>query len=261
MAKSFIPGEDDVDMNGHGTHVSGTIGSTTYGVAKQVNIFGVKVLDAQGSGSDSDVLAGINYVTGVVRPGKTVINMSLGGGKSQSIDDAVTAAAKAGVVVIVAAGNDGNDADACQGSPSGASGAFAVGATDNTDTLADFSDAGSCVKILAPGVNITSLWLSDDSATNTISGTSMATPHVVGVAALLMSQKSYTTAQAVYDDLTATAGQNAIQNVPSGTVNAIVYNGAGSLSNDEPAAAPSQAVAKPTQKLKVQHGIKQTVVA
>jgi len=174
LIKSFVTGEANTDMNGHGTHCSGTIASKTYGVAKKVSLFGVKVLNGQGSGQYSDVIAGINYVTGLAKVGKTVMSMSLGGPKSQAVDDAIVAAIKAGVVAVVAAGNDGGDA--CQGSPSGAPGVLAVGATDNTDTIANFSNKGKCVGIFGPGVDITSLWKGADGATNKISGTSMAPP-------------------------------------------------------------------------------------
>jgi len=230
MVKSFVANEEATDLNGHGTHCSGTIASATYGVAKNVKLFGVKVMDASGSGTDSDVVAGIQYVAQNVRKGKTVLSMSLGGDKTQSIDDAINAAVAAGVVAIVAAGND--SADACQGSPSGASGVLAVGATDNTDALASFSDTGSCVGILAPGVDITSLWIGSDDATNTISGTSMATPHVAGVAALYMAQNDYATPQDVYADLKAKATQGVITGLDDTTTNALLFNNVSSDSSD-----------------------------
>jgi len=221
MAKSFVANEAATDLNGHGTHVSGTIASQTYGLAKKVNIFGVKVLNGQGSGAYSDVVAGIQYVAGVVKAGKTVINMSLGGSQSQAVDDAVNAAFTAGVVVIVAAGNSSDDA--CQYSPAGAANAFAVGAIDKTDTQASFSSFGKCVKAYAPGEDITSLWI-NGQATNTISGTSMATPHVVGTAALYMSMKSYTNPKDVYADLVSHGTPNALQGVSTDSPNVLAYN-------------------------------------
>jgi len=243
MAKSFVTTEAATDLNGHGTHVAGTIGSATYGIAKQVNLHGVKVLDGTGSGSYSDVVAGINYVAGLAagKAGSIAINMSLGGPKAQSVDDAVNAAVQAGVVVIVAAGNDGGDA--CQNSPAGASGVFAVGATDNTDTIASFSDKGQCVKIFAPGVDIVSTWIGADGQTNTISGTSMATPHVVGVAAMYMSQKSYSSPQDVYADLQAHASTNWVQGLDTTTVNLLAFNDVtANLDSNAPSSTPKAAV-------------------
>jgi len=220
MVKSFV--NETTDGNGHGTHVSGTVGSKTYGVAKKAKIFGVKVMMDDGTGQDSDIVAGIEYVAQNVRQGKTVLSMSLGGGKTQTIDDACDAAVSSGVVIIVAAGNDG--ADACQDSPAGASSVFAVGATDNTDTMADFSNYGQCVKVNAPGVDIVSLWIGANGATNTISGTSMATPHVSGVAALYMSAKTYSSPQEVYADLQAFATNGDVQGIPdSATPNLLAY--------------------------------------
>ncbi|KAF9343648.1 hypothetical protein BGX26_005412, partial [Mortierella sp. AD094] len=195
MGANFVSGSANTDENGHGTHVSGTIGGTTYGVAKKVKLVGVKVLNAQGQGAYSGIIAGMDWVAQRARGTRAVVNMSLGGGKSQAVDQALTNLYNSGIPSIVAAGNDAN-ADACNGSPSGAQGSFTIGATDINDQMASFSSYGQCVDLFGPGVNIKSAWIGSSTATNTISGTSMATPHVVGVAALLLSSdSSLTTAQ------------------------------------------------------------------
>jgi len=235
-AVSFVSGEDAIDGHGHGTHCAGTIGSKTYGIAKNVKLFGVKVLDSQGSGSDADVIAGVDYVAKNMRAGKTVLSMSLGGDKSDTLDQAVNAAVKAGVVVVVAAGNESQDA--CATSPAGASDVFTVGATDNKDSMAYFSNFGPCVKIFGPGVNVKSLWKGSDGATNTISGTSMATPHVAGVAALYLGMKSYSSAADVMKDMVASATMNAIKGLAANTVNALAFNTPGA-SNEVPPATPT----------------------
>ncbi|KAI9595170.1 putative alkaline serine protease [Syncephalis fuscata] len=222
LIKSFVTGEANADLNGHGTHVAGTVGSATYGVAKKAKIYGVKVLNGRGSGTISGVLAGIQYVAQNARPGKSVVNMSLGGGKSKVIDDAVNAAVEAGIAFIVAAGN--NAGDACAGSPSGASSAFAVAASDKTDKQAYFSNFGNCVKVYAPGVDITSLWKGNDGAKNTISGTSMASPHVAGVAALYLASGKYSTVNALYGALVSNATPNVISNPTKGTPNKLIYS-------------------------------------
>jgi subtilisin family serine protease len=177
----FVDNDSDAsDCNGHGTHVAGTIGGTSYGVAKGVSLVAVRVLDCGGSGTYAGVIAGVDWVTAnAVRP--AVANMSLGGGKSTALNDAVRSSINAGVVYALAAGN--SNADACNSSPSSTVEALTVGATDNTDTRASWSNWGSCVDLFAPGVNITSAWGTGDNATNTISATSMATPHVAGAAA------------------------------------------------------------------------------
>jgi subtilisin family serine protease len=210
-------GGDGKDCNGHGTHVAGTIGGTKYGVAKDVTLKAVRVLDCQGSGTDADVVAGMDWVAqNAQKP--AVANMSLGGSKSSTVDAAAKKLTDSGVFLAVAAGND--SADACSGSPSGASGVLAVAASDNNDASASFTDYGSCVKVYAPGVNITSDWL--NGGTNTISGTSMATPHVVGVAALYKEANGDGSESAVSDWITSHAVKDAISGVPSGTPNLLL---------------------------------------
>jgi len=181
---------DASDCNGHGTHVAGTIGSRNYGVAKNAKLIAVRVLDCEGSGTISGVIAGVEWVTAHhAKP--AVANMSLGGGVSQALDDAIKASIRAGVTYAVAAGNENEDA--CNSSPSRVSEAITVGSTTNSDRRSDFSNFGSCVSVFAPGSDITSTWSNSDSATNKISGTSMATPHVAGVAALYLSENSSAT--------------------------------------------------------------------
>ncbi|HEV8702091.1 MAG TPA: S8 family peptidase [Candidatus Polarisedimenticolia bacterium] len=188
------------DCNGHGTHVSGTIGGATYGIAKGVRLVAVRVLNCAGIGLTSGVIAGVDWVTGNHAPGApAVANMSLGGGQSAALDQAVRNSIADGVTYAVAAGND--TADACAGSPSGVTQAITVGATDAADGRASFSNFGSCVDWFAPGVNITSAWWLTDTSTNIISGTSMATPHTAGVAALYLQGNPGATAQQVRDAL------------------------------------------------------------
>ncbi len=195
------------DCNGHGTHVAGTVGGATYGVAKSVRLVAVRVLDCGGSGSWSGVIAGIDWVTGNHAAGSpAVANMSLGGGASTSVDDAVRRSIADGVSYALAAGN-GNIAgiaqDACKSSPARVAEAMTIGATDKTDKKASWSNYGNCVDWFAPGVGITAAWYTSNTATNTISGTSMATPHTAGVAALYLQSNPGKTPQEVRDALYA----------------------------------------------------------
>ena len=178
-------GQNGNDCNGHGTHVSGTVGGATYGVAPDVQLYAVRVLNCAGFGSTADVVAGVDWVA-ANHNSPAVANMSLGGSVSAATDTAVQNAIAAGVNFALAAGN--NNGDACDTSPARVPEAITVGATDDTDTRASFSNWGTCLDVFAPGVNITSAWNSSDAATNTISGTSMASPHVAGVIALALEQ-------------------------------------------------------------------------
>ncbi|PZG18769.1 peptidase S8/S53 subtilisin kexin sedolisin [Micromonospora craterilacus] len=216
---------NNTDCNGHGTHVAGTVGGSAYGVAKGTRLVAVKVLNCQGSGTNAGVIAGIDWVTAnAVKP--AVANMSLGGGASAATDNAVINSINSGVTYAVAAGNGdifGNRQNACNYSPARAEPAITVGATQNNDAAASFSNFGTCVDILAPGVSITSAWHTNDTATNSISGTSMASPHVAGAAALVLSANPSWTPQQVRDYLVNNATPNVITNVGTGTPNRLLY--------------------------------------
>ncbi|MGW3610821.1 S8 family peptidase [Micromonospora sp. NPDC005163] len=220
-----VDGGSADDCNGHGTHVAGTVGGSSYGVAKGVQIVGVRVLNCQGSGTNAQVVAGIDWVTAnAVKP--AVANMSLGGGANSSIDTAVTNSINSGVTYAVAAGNGnalGVRQNACNYSPARVASAITVGATQNNDAAASFSNFGTCVDILAPGVNITSAWYTGSSATNTISGTSMASPHVAGAAALVLSANPSWSPQQVRDNLVNNSTPNVVTNVGTGTPNRLLY--------------------------------------
>jgi len=213
------------DCHGHGTHVAGTVGGSAYGVAKAARIYGVRVLNCQGSGTNAQVVAGIDWVTAnAVRP--AVANMSLGGGANNATDTAVNNSVNAGITYVVAAGNGnslGVRQNACNYSPARVANAITVGATQNNDAAASFSNFGTCVDILAPGVNITSAWYNSNTATNTISGTSMASPHTAGVAALVLSANPTWQPQQVSDYLVANSTANVVTNVGTGTPNRLLY--------------------------------------
>jgi subtilisin family serine protease len=184
----FVDGYGDSDCNGHGTHVAGTVGGATWGVAKTVTLVPVRVLDCAGSGSWSGVIAGVDWVAGQTGMRPAVANMSLGGGKSTSVNAAVARAHDQGVTMVVAAGN--SNANACNYSPASEPKAVTVGATTSTDARASYSNFGSCLDLFAPGSSITSAWYTSTADTKTISGTSMASPHAAGALALLASRNN-----------------------------------------------------------------------
>jgi len=207
----------NADCNGHGTHVAGTVGGSSWGVAKKTTLIAVKVLNCGGSGTWTGVIKGIEWtVTSQQQRGRpSVANMSLGGGKSAAVDAAVEAAVAAGITYVVAAGNS-ND-DACDYSPAGTPSAISVGATTvsgeegtEVDARSYFSNWGQCVDVFAPGELITSAWIGSNTATLTISGTSMASPHVCGVTALFVDQNPSTSPADVKTWIVSQATQNKI---------------------------------------------------
>lgn len=223
-----IPGVDfqDNDANpddchGHGTHVAGIVGSKTYGVAKSVTLHSIRVVDCDGNGAVSTALSAVDYVTNNhIDP--AVVNMSLHYGFSQALNTAVTNSIASGVTYAIAAANDAQDA--CNDSPGSTPNAITVGATDSGDTLAGFSNFGACVDILAPGVNITSTWISP-LLTNTISGTSMASPHVAGVSALYLGAHPTAAPADVRTALVGQATPNLVPSLAAGTPNLLLYMG------------------------------------
>jgi len=209
-------GGQGVDCNGHGTHVSGTVGGATYGIAKSVTLKAVRVLDCGGSGSWSGVIAGMDWVTANHATGTpAVANMSLGGGASASVDAALSNMIADGVATAVAAGNGnqgGRQQDACKYSPARVPTAMTIGATSSTDAKTSWSNYGPCVDWFAPGLSIKSAWIGSTTATNTISGTSMATPHTAGVAALYLQSHPTASAQVVRDALYALTTKGIVTN-------------------------------------------------
>lgn len=219
-------GQNGQDCQGHGTHVAGTVGGKTYGVAKGVNLIAVRVLDCNGSGTTAGVIAGVDWVTANAKK-PAVANMSLGGSANTSLDNAVKKSIASGVSYSIAAGNGniiGLPANACNYSPARVPEAITVGATDSADRRASFSNYGTCLDLFAPGVNITSAWKDNDTATNTISGTSMATPHTVGVAALYLSTHPTATPAQVRDAVVNNATNGKVQDPRTGSPNKLLHS-------------------------------------
>ncbi|MDT0567478.1 S8 family peptidase [Streptomyces sp. DSM 3412] len=207
------------DGNGHGTHVASTIAGSTYGIAKQAKIVAVRVLNNAGSGTTAGVVAGIDWVT-ANHSGPSVANMSLGGGASTAIDTAVRNSISSGVTYAVAAGN--SSANASSYSPARVTEAITVGATTNTDARASYSNFGAVLDIFAPGSSITAGWYTSDTATNTISGTSMATPHVAGAAAVYLAGHTSATPAQVASALTAGAVTGKVTSPGTGSPNRLL---------------------------------------
>nr|CEL15203.1 Alkaline serine exoprotease A precursor [Kibdelosporangium sp. MJ126-NF4] len=212
------------DCHGHGTHVAGTVGGKEYGVAKAVNLFAVRVLDCNGSGTTAQVVAGIDWVTtNAVKP--AVANMSLGGGVDATLDAAVKKSIASGVTYAIASGN--SNANACNYSPARVPEAITVNASTDTDARASFSNFGTCTDIFGPGQSIVSSWNTNDTATNNISGTSMATPHVAGGAALYLADNPAATPQQVRDALVNAASDGKITSPGTGSPNKLLFTGSG----------------------------------
>jgi subtilisin family serine protease len=234
-------GYNGQDCQGHGTHVAGTVGGATYGIAKQVKLVAVRVLNCQGSGTSEQIVNGLNWVTqNAAKP--AVVNMSLGGGANSAIDQAVRTSIASGLTYAVAAGNgnaQGVHQDACTVSPARVAEAITVGAVDKTDTKASFSNYGTCLDLFAPGVSITSATRTSDTSTGGMSGTSMATPHVAGAAALHLATNPAATPAQVRDALIGSATTGAVRNAQTGSPNTLLHTGA---TQTTPAPAPAPAV-------------------
>jgi subtilisin family serine protease len=213
-------GEGLFDGNGHGTHVASTSVGVRFGLARRATTVGVKVLGSNGSGSFAGVIAGINFSANAARSNpstKIVGNMSLGGGRQQAVNDATDASVQAGLVMVVAAGNSNNNA--CNSSPASAPRAYTVMSSDSTDARSTFSSFGTCCNIFAPGTGITAAWIGGNTRTNTISGTSMAAPHVAGIAAKWWSSNPSMTNSEVERAISGAANQNLIRNPGAGSPN------------------------------------------
>jgi subtilisin family serine protease len=226
------------DCNGHGTHVAGTVGGSTYGVAKLTTIVPVRVLDCAGSGTLSGVIAGLDWVAGQHVSGQlAVANMSLGGGASSTLDSAVNNLINRGVAVVVAAGNSA--ADACNYSPARVPAAITVAATTSTDARASYSNFGTCVDVFAPGSSVTSAWYTSTTATATLSGTSMASPHVAGIAAVALAVNGAQSPSQLATAIVESATPDAVVSAGTGSPNLLAYVFVGGDGGDD-ATAPAQ---------------------
>jgi len=233
------------DCNGHGTHVAGSIGSTSYGVAKSVQLVPVRVLDCNGSGTISGVIAGVDWVASQTSVGLKVANMSLGGGASSALDSAVNGLISKGVTVVVAAGNNG--ANACNYSPARVPAAITVAASTSSDSLATYSNTGSCVDIIAPGSGIVSTWHTSSTAVNTISGTSMAAPHVAGAVALFYQQFGQRSPADMAQLVRTKSVKSVVSGVGSTTVNLLLHT---DPENKIPLTSTDEVVTSPTSPTK-----------
>ncbi|MFN2512051.1 MAG: S8 family peptidase [Pyrinomonadaceae bacterium] len=214
-------GGSGADCNGHGTHVAGTVGGSTYGVAKSSLLRGVRVLNCSGSGSNSGVIAGVDWVrNNHIAP--AVANMSLGGGISTALDTAVNNLHNAGVTIAVAAGN--SNANACNSSPARAANAITVGSTTSSDARSSFSNFGTCLDLFAPGSSILSAWYTSNTATATLSGTSMASPHVAGVAALYKQANPSASSTTIRNAIVNNATTGVVSNPGTGSPNRLLYS-------------------------------------
>jgi len=212
------------DGNGHGTHVAGTIMSKTWGLAKGASAIAIRVLGDDGSGTNAGVISGIEWAANQAKKTKkpSVANLSLGGGFSKAMNDAVNAAVATGLHMVVAAGNSADDA--CAFSPASANDVFTVGATDNKDAMSYFSNFGDCVDIFAPGSAITSTWIGGPSATNTISGTSMAAPHVAGVVAKILQKQPTLTPKAMIALIKEQSTKDKVTGLTADSPNELLYS-------------------------------------
>ncbi len=241
-------GRNGEDCNGHGTHVASTVGGEAHGLAKGAKLFAVRVLDCQGSGTNAGVIGGVDWVTENAKK-PAVANMSLGGGASAALDSAVKKSIAAGITYAVAAGNE--NSDACNFSPARTEEALTVGATSINDDRADFSNTGTCVDLFAPGDQITAAWIGGTTQTKTISGTSMASPHVAGAAALFLAGNPTATPAQVHDGLVGCATGDVVNGPGTGSPNKLLFatcEGGGTPEPPNPTESPEPTESpKPTE--------------